>query len=178
MHLPWRYLHLTQDGPPISTSITESETAKLKDLAHGKIILEVGSAYGYSAVAMALAGAIRVYAVDPHAMMNSYTRMVGNVSKHLVTDKIRIRSSASQYVLPELVSTGIKFGMAFIDGDHSFETVNFDVSWALRLLNPGGVLACHDYLEDCCCPGVKMALDELIPDGPDEVVDTLAVYYR
>ena len=32
------------------------------------------------------------------------------------------------------------------------------------VLAPGGVLACHDYGEECCCPGVRQALDELFPE--------------
>ena len=51
-----------------------------------------------------------------------------------------------------------------------------DVEAARKLLADGGVLACHDLGEDCCCPGVRAALDALFPAGPDEQVDTLAIY--
>jgi predicted O-methyltransferase YrrM len=67
------------------------------------------------------------------------------------------------------------FGLVFIDGDHGFEAVMADVEAARKVLAPGGVLACHDYLEDCCCPGVRHAIDALFPDGPDEMVDTMFV---
>ena len=36
-------------------------------------------------------------------------------------------------------------------------------------------MAFHDYGEDTC-PGVKRALDERWPDGPEQLVDTLAVW--
>jgi hypothetical protein len=39
------------------------------------------------------------------------------------------------------------------------------------------VLACHDYSEDCCCPGVRQALDELFPEG-GELTNSLFVVRR
>ena len=68
------------------------------------------------------------------------------------------------------------FGLVFIDGDHGAAAVMADVEAARKLLAPGGVLACHDYGEDCCCAGVRQALDALFPAGPSELVDTLAIY--
>lgn len=36
-------------------------------------------------------------------------------------------------------------GLLFIDGDHSFEAVDKDLEWIVRLA-PGGVMVMHDYL--------------------------------
>jgi Methyltransferase domain len=71
----------------------------------------------------------------------------------------------SYSAMPRLAAGEASFGLIFVDGDHQAEAVRHDVGWALRLLAPGGVLACHDYGEDCCCPGVRQALDELFPEG-------------
>jgi hypothetical protein len=68
------------------------------------------------------------------------------------------------------------FGLAFIDGDHGAAAVMADVEAARKVLATGGVLACHDLGEDCCCPGVRQALEALFPAGPSELVDTLAIY--
>lgn len=43
------------------------------------------------------------------------------------------------------------------------------------VLAAGGILACHDYGEDCCCAGVREALDGLFPAGPDELTGSLFV---
>jgi len=51
--------------------------------------------------------------------------------------------------------------------------VESDVTWAQKLVRPGGVIACHDYGEDTC-PGVQVALDAW--RKPPRVVDTLAIY--
>jgi len=83
---------------------------------------------------------------------------------------------ASPDVLDAVGALNGPFGLVFIDGDHGAAAVMADVEAARKVLASGGVLACHDYGEDCCCPGVRAALDALFPGGPSEQVDTLAIY--
>jgi predicted O-methyltransferase YrrM len=164
MRLPWRLI----DG--ISTSLTAPETAKLRELAKDALVLEIGSAYGHSAINMAQAGAKLVVAIDPHAGENpdSLDRMVANIAVHGLQDRITIWCAKSAMVLP-LLEPRI-FDLVFIDGDHSEDAVANDVRHAWRLLKSGGTLAAHDHGEDSC-PGVKAALDAW--RKPDEVIDTL-----
>jgi predicted O-methyltransferase YrrM len=164
MRLPWREV----DG--ISTSLTRGETAKLRRLAAGQVVLEIGSAYGYSAIQMAQAGARLVVAIDPHAGENpgSLERMQANVEARCLADRVaiwRIRSEHATTLLREGA-----FGLAFIDGDHSEQAVATDARMAWELLAPGGWLCCHDHGEDSC-PGVAAALDAW--RAPDELIDTL-----
>lgn len=169
MKLEWRDVALGDGGPGISTSLTLPETVELQRLAAGRQVLEIGSAYGYSAVAMALAGA-DVTAVDPHQQLGSYGPMVANVLAYAVADRVDIRVGAAQQILPGLDAG---FDLVFIDGDHAAEAVTSDVTMALALLRPGGIIACHDHGESTC-PGVAQALDTWRPY--DYIVDTLAVY--
>jgi predicted O-methyltransferase YrrM len=172
MMLPWRPVSIS-GGPEILTSVTEAETAVLRALAvEAGEALEVGSAYGYSAVVMAKAGA-RVTAVDPHAgeLSGSLGIMQGNLQAYGV-NTVTVSVGTSQEVLPRLPLAW--YGLVFIDGDHTEATVEHDVGWARKLLRPGGVLACHDY-DEGTCPGVRAALDRLF-GGPGELTDTLAVY--
>ena len=171
MKLEWQPV-APGDGPTISTSLTAAETAELQRLAAGGDVLEVGSAYGYSAIAMALAGG-RVYAVDPHQWLASYDVMVANLAAYGVADRVEIVRLDSRYLLPTLVGTDRRFDLVWIDGDHAADTVAHDVAYARQLLKPTGTLACHDYDEDTC-PGVRQALDAWKP--PPRLVDTLAVY--
>jgi predicted O-methyltransferase YrrM len=171
MHLPWRGLPPAEGAQPISTSLTVNEAAALADLATGRDVLEVGSAFGFSACVMALAGAKHVTAADPHTWLNSHGAMTANLDACGVTDQVTIVRDASPAALDGLGP----FGLVFVDGDHSAEAVAADVAAARAVLATGGVLAVHDYLETCCCPGVRQALDILFPDGPDELVDTLFV---
>lgn len=159
-------------GPAIDTSLTAAETDELRRLAAGADVLEVGSAYGYSAVAMALAGG-RVLAIDPHLQLNSYTTMTANLAVYQVSDRVEIRRGDCRAVLPQLYEEGRRFDLVWIDGDHSADMVTHDVIWGAKLLRPTGTLACHDYDEDTC-PGVRQALDVWNP--PPRLVDTLALY--
>ena len=172
MHLPWHDAPAGMASPLISTSITAAETNRLAELARDADVLEIGSAYGYSACVMALAGARHVTAVDPHSWLNSHEAMLSNLDACGVADLVTIVRDASPAALAGLGP----FGLVFIDGDHGAEAVAADVAAARAALDEGGVLAVHDYLETCCCPGVRQALDILFPAGPDEHVDTLAIY--
>ena len=173
MKLDWRMVTLGgHGGPGINTSLTADETAELQRLARDADVLEIGSAFGYSAVAMALAGA-RVTAVDPHTWLGSYTLMLSNLEVYGVRDRVQIIQGLSFEALPLLAETGQRFDLVWIDGDHEAPSVAHDVEWARKLLRPGGTLACHDYGEDTC-PGVRQALDAWKP--PAKLVDTLALY--
>jgi predicted O-methyltransferase YrrM len=182
MGLPWRPVLLAPGPvPAISTSVTEAETAKLQELAaHATDILEVGSAFGYSAIAMALANpAAHVTAIDPHNQLGSHPIaggsrevMAGNLEAYGVADRVTMLVTTSQQALPGLELGS--FDLVFIDADHVEAAVAHDVTWALKLLRGGGVLACHDW-EEWTCPGVKAALEKLL-GPPPELTDTLAVY--
>lgn len=170
MRLEWRDVPI--GNTVINTSLTSAETAELQRLAAGKDVLEVGSAYGYSTVALALV-AKSVVAIDPHVTHDSHQTLLANLAANGL-DNVTVRVGRSQDHLPALL--GCTFDLIWVDGDHSAQVVEHDVAWAQRLLRPGGVLACHDYNEDTC-PGVKIALDKLF-GGPGELTDTLAVYHR
>jgi predicted O-methyltransferase YrrM len=172
MHLPWRGVAPAEGAQPISTSLTGNEAAALAGLATGRDVLEVGSAFGFSACVMALAGARHVTAVDPHTWLNSHAAMTANLDACGVTGQVTVIRGTSPAALDGLGP----FGLVFIDGDHAAEAVTADVEAARKVLGSGGVLACHDLGEDCCCPGVRAALDALFPAGPSEQVDTLAIY--
>jgi predicted O-methyltransferase YrrM len=171
VRLPWRDL-APGSGPAINTSLTEAETAELKRLAAGRSVLEVGSAYGYSTVALALV-AEHVTAVDPHTWLASYESLMANLGVYGLAQKVTVLREDGRAVLPRLVEQGATFGLVWIDGDHAASMVAHDVSWGQKLLAPGGVLACHDYDEDTC-PGVRQALDEWRPYT--RLVDTLAIF--
>ena len=172
MHLPWRGMPPAEGAHPVSTSLTANEAQTLARLAGGRDVLEIGSAFGFSACAMALAGAKHVTAVDPHTWLNSHEAMTANLDACGVADVVTVVRGTSPAALDGLGP----FGLVFIDGDHAAEAVAADVAAARAVLATGGTLAVHDYGETCCCPGVRQALDILFPGGPDEQVDTLAIY--
>lgn len=188
MHLPWQLGYPTSiagsaplpgsELPAISTSVQPAEAHQLAGFARGADVLEIGAAYGYSAVVMALAGAHEVISVDPHNQVPDSERiMYGNLDAYGVADRVKIHRGTSQEILPELAEQHYRFDLVFIDGDHADAAVRHDVLAVVLppLLAADGILACHDYGEDCCCPGVRTALDHLFPAGPDDLTGSLFV---
>lgn len=180
VQLLWRDVAIGQ-GPPISTSLTAAETVRLQELAKDGDVLEVGSAYGYSTCALALV-ARSVVAVDPHQTHGSFYELQANLNAYGVREKVTILRDTSQKVLPLLAGwarkyekTTKRYDLVWIDGEHTAEAVEHDVTHAARLLKPGGVVACHDY-DEVTCPGVRQALDKLFGGPGDHLVDTLATY--
>jgi Methyltransferase domain len=163
-------------GPAIITAISSEEAAELAQLSRGSSVLEVGSAHGYSATVMALAGA-RVTSLDPHSgdtwLGDTLKAMQANLAAYGVTDKVEIVQQLSFTAMPRLTREGRRFGLVFIDGDHLYDAVRVDVANALELLEPGGTIACHDYGEDHWCPDVRRALDDMFPAGPSRLTGTL-----
>jgi hypothetical protein len=170
---PWRGVILGgENGPAFSTAITDEETTRLGELSAGRRVLEVGSAYGYSAAVMAVAGAERVIAVDPHCALPSRDVMSACLGALGLSGRVDMVLDYSTTVLPRLAAEGQRFGLVFIDGDHRADAAAADARMALSLMKPGGMLACHDY-RDPDCPGVAQALDEMFPGGPDRLTGTL-----
>lgn len=178
MHLVWQLRDLGA-GPAILTSVDQAEADELGRLAEGKQVLEIGSAHGYSACVMALAGAERVTAIDNHNGMtwlgDTAAIMRENLDVYEVADRVDIVRGNSQDVMPGLIDDERQFGLIFIDGDHEREAAERDIDLALKLIEPGGVIAVHDYLEHCCCPDVLHAVNRMFPGGPTRVVATMAV---
>jgi predicted O-methyltransferase YrrM len=176
MRLPWRPLAPGVGlGPPIDTSLTEAETDELRRLAKGARVLEVGTAYGYAAIAMALGGATEVVTIDPHQALGSLAPARDHVAAWRVADRVRLLVGVAGEVLPRFRPGS--FDLAFVDGDHQASSVRLDARLARQAVRPGGWLAFHDYREDDC-PGVAQVLDELWPLGPRLLVDTLFVVPR
>ena len=181
MSNPWERVQVTPDGPLIQTAVTLDEINVLCSLAIGNDCLEVGSAWGYSAVMMARQGARSVTSVDHHlpddsnqGAENSRDVMRQHIEFFGVADTVTMICAASQAALPGLVSQGKRFGLVFIDGDHSYDTVLHDVSWARRLAGDDGYIACHDY-GPAGIGSVTRAVDEVFPGGPDRLIGSLHI---
>jgi predicted O-methyltransferase YrrM len=178
MHLTWQPRELG-DGPPILTSVDPAEAEELGRLAKGKQVLEIGSAYGYSACIMALAGAEHITAIDPHVtwtwLGDTLPQMRANLDAYGVADRVEIMQGYSYDVMPQLIADERVFDFIFIDGDHLGPAVDQDIVYARQLLAPGGVIACHDYMEHCCCPEVLHAVNRAF-NQPTRVIATMSVH--
>ena len=136
------------------------------------MVLEIGSAYGYSAIVIAQVAKL-VTAVDPHTQFDSEATFIDNLIQHQVFERVRFWTGPAADVLPRLFARGQSYDLVFIDGDHLPGSVRHDLAWARRLVRAGGAIALHDYLLG---PGtfVRPACQEW--REPDRLVETLCIY--
>lgn len=111
-----------------------------------------------------------LYCVDPYEPYNEMPwdrradlmMAVGVLQRHARRSKIVIATSedAAKYLMP-----AIRFGMVYIDGDHAYQATRKDIELWWPRVQPGGILAGHDY-DEVNHPGVIRAVDEFAyPEG-------------
>ena len=137
------------------------EAKALFNLAKGKRVLEIGSYCGLSTICLAQS-ADRVVAVDyfdgrgTAIQQDTRPAFDANVRRYGV-------ESVIQALTPDEPLPDDGYDLVFIDGAHDYESVSGDIRLALQVLDPGGLLAFHDYRS--IDPGVTAAVDELLANG-------------
>jgi len=148
------------------------ESQLLHQLARGRrTIVEIGSFRGRSTVLLALGSAEcqgEVWAIDPHMPSPDAPWMPFN-STDLDAFRKNVREFGIERRVHEILSTsdqarttwaGKGIDLLWIDGDHTFEGASRDLSNWTPLLNPGGVVAAHDYSKHW--PSVQKAWDQFM----------------
>jgi predicted O-methyltransferase YrrM len=155
----------------ISGWLTVLEGTSLAELATGKHVLEIGSYCGRSTICMAQT-ALSVWSVDPHdgrATPNerdTYAEFLANVARYGLTNVNSVRG-----VVHAGLEFPCKFGLVFVDGDHTLPAVRNDIAIALSLLDVDGRIAFHDYrtspgeYDGRWDAGVTEAVDDFIANG-------------
>ena len=137
----------------ISGFFLPEEAEKLRELAGGKVCLEVGSFYGRSTTAMAEVAKV-VYAVDTfRADGDGSGQVEGAAHEFTILDSfcantfgytnIRICIGLSCEIAGTFDDS--YFDLIFIDGSHEYEAVRDDISSWWSKVKQGGVMAFHDY---------------------------------
>jgi predicted O-methyltransferase YrrM len=151
---------------------------ELTYLAHAAsksmVIAEIGSYSGRSTLALAVnapAGSI-VYACDHWQGSADHQEMLSKMPPGWLFDDFTTNMQGITNVWPLAVNSlqaarwmatqGKRFDLIFIDASHDFESVKADILAWRPLLKDGGILCGHDY-DDLPNPGVKQAVDLLIP---------------
>lgn len=165
--------------------ITTPEAELLKRLASSVeqgCILEVGSFRGKSAVAMALGVRAndkhkpQIYCIDPHQkFVGFYGGEFGPVDRAAFFEAM-LKTEAYQEVAlinlsSEVIAPGWKepIGLAFIDGDHTYEGVKRDYVCWLNHVMPGGLIVFDDAADPNCGPAEL--LREILPSGDIEQIE-------
>jgi len=148
-------------------------------------IAEIGSWKGRTSVTMALAlkdagvRDCRVYAIDHHEGSAEHAERIAREGSTLAAFRKNVRAAGVDDLVEEMVmlspaagkilrERGVRLRMAFIDGAHDEESVRADIRLMLPLMQPGAILAFHDYAPDGWPGVVKAYHGEL--DGKVDVV--------
>lgn len=153
--------------------MTRSEAARLRELAEGKVVLEIGAWLGFSTVLMAQV-AQHVVSVDWHREDADHAGgikdrpvtlgpYIDNLCDYGVLDKVTPIVGDSIWALGLLAYD--YFDMAFVDGGHSYEMAFNDGLLAAAKVCEGGIVCFHDYDSE----GVKRAVDTLYVEGEIEL---------
>ena len=135
-------------------------------------ILEIGSAWGRSAILLGHASSRQIWSIDPHTggraylergeVQDSFEVFKSNLARNGLVDRVRILKCTTDEVIEKnLLPASLKFSMVFIDGLHTAKGVEVDFGLAYRRLVDGGVLVFDDYFEDSIPDYTKM-IDELM----------------
>jgi len=173
----------------VLSAVSRDECRRLAELARGRSVLEIGSYYGRSTIALASTAAL-VHSVDPHdggpvESPGTLPEFLAGLERHALREKVVVHVGRSTQIVP-LLRDG-SFDMVFVDAMHQRPEVDVDLYLSACVLRAGGCLALHDYgrdgvqVGDAWHPfGVTEAVDELVARTgvpPPEVVDTLAVLF-
>jgi len=147
-------------------------------IAHSRIA-EVGSHLGRSTRALAEHTPGKVYAIDD---WRGHSEFIGNLPPVVLfgafcENVLDLLNQGKVYVfkvdhslrIPELVDTPCD--MAFIDGDHAYESVSRDIKNWLSWLSEGALICGHDY----DWHDVMVAVDELVPKR--QLVEGTSLWY-
>ena len=123
-----------------------------------KIILEIGTATGGTLFMFTKAASMEAEIISIDLPFGRYGAgyleyrsplMIAFASKCQKMNLLRLDSHAPETLNKLLKILGErKIDFLFIDGDHSYEGVKLDFETYLPLVNPGGIIAFHDIVEN------------------------------
>ena len=118
--------------------------AMLVKLMGAKRILEVGTFTGYSSLAMALTGDVRIIAADVSEEWTNVARKYWK--KAGIADRIELRLGPAAETLEQLLKAGeaSRFDLMFIDADKTSYDIYYESG--LKLLRAGGVMLIDNVL--------------------------------
>jgi predicted O-methyltransferase YrrM len=154
--------HLRSAGDFDCISLPSSDGDVLRDLliAEGaSTVIEIGLAYGSSALAIAEALVAGGSTRARHLIIDAYQKQFhGSGCSAIVEAGISglcsLCEERSQIVLPRLLSDGLVADAAFVDGSHIFHNVFVDLFYLRELVRPGGLVV----LDDCRYASVASAI--------------------
>jgi len=137
---------------PVLSSMFIHDLQRLAEMAVGcRRIVELGSYHGRSTRAMLDSSQARIWCIDSWNLpKDRHGRGVSDIDLQIFLDNIR--DVRDRVVVLRMITRGAAgllpkgcFDLVFIDADHSYEAVKFDIIHYAPLLRPWGILCGHDY---------------------------------
>lgn len=160
---------LAAEGPPRvrsggdfeRVSVPASDSDVLCDVLLAEkpgTVIEIGLAYGSSALAIAEALAAAGPDEARHVIIDAYQRHFHGsgwaaIAGAGLAGLCSLVEERSQIALPRLLADGFVADAAFVDGSHIFHNVFVDLFYLRELVRPGGLVI----LDDCNYPSVATA---------------------
>jgi predicted O-methyltransferase YrrM len=143
-------------------ALPSSDGDALRDLLiaeDARTVIEIGLAYGASA--LAIAEALVSCGTDDthHVIVDAFQDRFHDAGWHALsevglTERSTLLRERSQLALPRLIADGFVADAAFVDGSHIFHNVFVDLYFLRDLVTPGGLVV----LDDCHWPSVATAV--------------------
>ena len=161
---------LSESGPPRlraegdfeRVALPSADCDDLRDVlveARAHVVIEIGLAYGNSALAIAEALVQQNQPDAKHLIIDAYQDKFHNVGWEAIVsaglgDLCTFVAERSQLALPRLLTDDVVADAAFVDGSHTFHNVFVDLYFLRELVRPGGLIV----LDDCQWPSVATAV--------------------
>ncbi len=153
---------LRSEGDFERVALPNRDCDALRDLlveARAHVVIEIGLAYGSSALAIAEALVSQNHQDTKHVIIDAYQDRFQNVGWEAIVsaglgDLCTLVAERSQLALPRLLTDDVVADAAFVDGSHTFHNVFVDLYFLRELVRPGGLIV----LDDCQWPSVATAV--------------------
>lgn len=153
---------LRAEGDFARVSIPDRDADVLRDLLlaeNARVVVEIGLAYGSSALAIAEALVSLGTEGATHLIIDAFQDQFHDSGWNTIvaaglTDAWSLLRERSQVALARLVAEGFVADVAFVDGSHLFHNVFVDLFFLRELVHPGGLIV----LDDCRWPSVATAV--------------------
>jgi predicted O-methyltransferase YrrM len=161
---------LVEVGPPRvraegdfeRVALPDQDGDVLRDLLvaeRARVVVEIGLAYGGSALAVAEALVTQWDRAAGHVIIDAYQHAFHDAGREAIASAglagvSTLTTGRSQLELPRLIARGFVADAAFVDGSHIFHNVFVDLCFLREIVRPGGLIV----LDDCRWPSVATAV--------------------
>jgi predicted O-methyltransferase YrrM len=154
--------HVRAAGDFELVSLPTQDCDALRDLflaEHARAVVEIGLAYGSSALAIEEALLSQEHEHAKHVIIDAYQQLFHNVGWDAIAGAglssfCTLLVERSQLALPRLLAEGFAADAAFVDGSHVFHNVFVDLYFLREVVRPDGLIV----LDDCHWPAVATAV--------------------